>query len=386
MRVILYTGKGGVGKTSVSAATSLIAAKQGIKTIVLSTDPAHSLADSFGVTIGGEPVEIQKNLHALEIDVNLEIKNNWEIIRKYLVDVLHSQGLDEVTAEEMLMFPGMEDLFSLLKIREFYDEQKYDLAIIDCAPTGNTARMLAMPEAIRWYMDKYFNIEKRIITAIKPFAEKVTKVPMPDKSVFSSVEDLYRKIDSLREILLDRDITSIRIIANPEKMVLQESQRALSYFHLFGMQVDLLIINKIFPKELKDSYFSGWIKKQDEYLKLAKDIFSPLPIIKVPYYNEEVIEVDALNKLGDTLFENKDPAAIFYRDEPFIIEKKDDFVVMKLKLPNIDKSELSLEKKGDEILLKINNFQRNFALPRSLAIRELIKAKYENDFLKLFFQ
>ena len=314
MRVILYTGKGGVGKTSISAATSIAAADQGIKTIVLSTDPAHSLADSFGVSIGGEPVEIKKNLFALEIDVNLEIKKNWEIVRKYLVEVLHSQGLDEVTAEEMLMFPGMEDLFSLLKIREFYDENRYDLAIIDCAPTGNTARMLAMPEAIRWYMDKYFHIEKRIITAIKPFAEKVTKVPMPDNSVFSSVEDLYLKIDSLREILLDRDITSIRIIANPEKMVLQESQRALSYFHLFGMQVDLLIINKIFPNELKDSYFSGWIEKQKDYLKFARNIFSPLPIFEVPYYNEEVVEMDALNRLSQTIFKDKNPSDIFYRD------------------------------------------------------------------------
>ena len=386
MRVILYTGKGGVGKTSISAATAILLAERGLRTIVLSTDPAHSLADSFGVKIGGEPVSIAPNLWAMEIDVNLEIKRNWETIRRYLVNVLNSQGMDEITAEELLMFPGIDDLFSLLKIREFYDSGGYDVAIIDCAPSGNTARMLSIPEAIRWYMEKYFHIEKKVITAIKPIAEKISKVPMPDEEIFSSLEDLYRKVDSLREILLDQDLTSIRLVANPEKMVLEESQRALSYFHLFGMQVDLLIINKVFPEEAGNGYFREWVERQKEYLREAKETFSPLPILIAPYFQNEVVNYDALKRLGEAIFGNDDPSKLFFRERPFEVSKDDGFVIMKIHLPDVDKSDISLWRKGEEVAIKLRNFQRNITLPRSLAIRDLVRARYEDGYLKLFFK
>ncbi len=386
MRTILYTGKGGVGKTSVSAATAIILAERGYRTIVLSTDPAHSLADSFGRKIGGEPVNLKENLWAMEIDVNLEIRRNWETIRRYLVSVLNSQGMNEITAEELLMFPGIEDLFSLLKIREFYDDGNYDVAIIDCAPSGNTARMLAIPEAISWYMEKYFHIEKKVVTAIKPIAEKISRVPMPDEEIFDSLETLYRKIDSLREILVDPRLTSIRIVANPEKMVLQESQRALSYFHLFGLQVDLLVVNKVFPEEAGSGYFREWVEKQREYLKLASEIFSPLPILTAPYFESEVVNFDSLRRLGMTIFGDRDPSEVFFEEKPFEVVKDSDYIIMKIHLPDVDKNEISLWRKSEEVTIRLKNFQRSITLPRSVAVRELVRARYEDDYLKLYFQ
>ncbi len=386
MRIILYSGKGGVGKTSVSAATGIISSNKGYRTVVLSTDPAHSLSDSLDVRLNGEPLEIKDKLWAMEVDVNAEIRKNWDSIRKYLVKVLNSQGLNEITAEELLMFPGIEDLFSLLKIREFYDNGRYDVAVIDCAPSGNTARMLAIPEAIRWYMEKYFHIEKRVVTAIRPIAEKLSRVPMPDKEIFSAFEELYKKIESLRKILVNPEVTSIRLVANPEKMVFQESQRALGYFHLFGLQVDLVIINKVFPEEAGGGYFENWVKKQHEYLKEAEEIFSPLPIKTAPYFEDEVINLDSLEKLGNAIFVDEDPAEVFYFDKPFEVIKEDKFFLLNVNLPNVDRREISIWRTSDEVTIKVRNFQRSIPLPRSIAVRDLIKAKYKDDSLKLYFR
>jgi arsenite-transporting ATPase len=244
MRIILYTGKGGVGKTTISAATAVRCAELGHKTIVMSTDPAHSLADSLDCKIGVKPKKMSENLVAEEINVHEELKKNWGRIQTYIKKFLKSRGFEDLMAEEFAVFPGMEELFSLLKLREYAENESYEVAIIDCAPTASTVRMLSVPDVIRWYMDRFFDIERRIVKTVRPIAERITKVPFPTDDVYDSVEELFHKVEGMKDILTDSKKASIRLVFNPEKMVIKESQRAYSYLNLFGFTVDAVIANR----------------------------------------------------------------------------------------------------------------------------------------------
>jgi arsenite-transporting ATPase len=386
MRIILYTGKGGVGKTTISAATAVRCAELGYNTIVMSTDPAHSLADSLDIKIGGKPKKISEKLTAEEINVNEELKKNWGRIQKYITKFLKSRGFEDLMAEEFAVFPGMEELFSLLKLKEYVEKESYDVAIIDCAPTANTVRMLSVPDVIRWYMDKFFDIERRIVRTVRPIAERIAKVPLPTDDVYDSVEELFYKLEGMKDILANPDKSSIRLVFNPEKMVIKESQRAYSYLNLFGFTVDAVIANRIYPAEIDDPYFTRWREIQTKYLAEAKDIFDPLPIFKGKLFDREMVGLKLLHAMADNIFGATDPATVFYRQTPITTKQTDSRYVMSIHLPGATKKDLNVSVSGDELIVEVSNYRRNILLPRSLAQAEISEAKFHGDSLNIVFK
>ncbi len=385
MRIILYTGKGGVGKTSVSAATALAAAKAGHRVLVMSTDPAHSLSDSFGISLGPQPTAIAERLDGLEIDVNEEFRLHWGAIRDYLSLVLRSQGMDELVAEEMTIVPGLEELFSLLRLREFSHSGAYDVIILDCAPTGNTLRLLSLPEALGWYMNRYFHFERKLMKTIRPLAEKLVRVPLPEDDVFSHVETLYRQVAEVRELLADGATTTIRLVTNPEKMVIKESQRALTYLSLFGFVVDMVVMNKVFPAEAATGYLQEWLGIQAGHLAEAERSFAPLPVVHVPFQRREVVGLSSLEDLSRLLFAEVDPAAASASELPMQMRREDEGYVLRLHLPFADKGELDCWVKGDELIVSLKNFRRNIALPHTLTGLPLQKAAFRDGWFQITF-
>lgn len=386
MRIILYTGKGGVGKTSISAATAVRCAELGHNTIVMSTDPAHSLADSLDIKIGLKPKKINDKLTAEEINVNEELKKNWGRIQKYITKFLKSRGFEDLMAEEFAVFPGMEELFSLLKLKEYAEKESYDVAIIDCAPTANTVRMLSVPDVIRWYMDRFFDIERRIVKTVRPIAERIAKVPLPTDDVYDSVEELFYKLEGMKEILSDPEKSSIRLVFNPEKMVIKESQRAYSYLNLFGFTVDAVIANRIYPKEIDDPYFDRWRTIQAKYMAEAKTIFDPLPMFSGKLFDREMVGLKLLHAMADNIFGDTDPAKVFYNKPPIATKQTNARYVMSIHLPGAGKKDLNIWVSGDELIVEVSNYRRNILLPRSLAQAEIVEAKFEGDTLNIAFR
>ena len=385
MRIILYTGKGGVGKTSISAATAVRTAQLGYKTIVLSTDAAHSLADSLDQEIGYNPTQMAENLWAQEIDVNIELKNNYYVIQKFISDYLRRQGFDPIVAEEFAVFPGMEELFSLLKVREYSASGEYDVIIIDCAPTASTVRMLSFPDAIRWYMTKFFHIERKILKTIRPIAERITKMPLPSDAVYFSVEDLYLKIQEMNDILTDGSVTTIRLVINPEKMVIKESQRAYTYLNLFGFKVDSVIANRILPKDLEDSYFKKWLKIQDKHLETAEECFNPLPILRGKLFDEEMVGQALLNRMAEDIFKDIDPTGVLCEDKSMEIIPSGGKYTLRIRCPALKKEQLGVWVKSDELIIRAGSYKRSFILPRTLALVPLTEANFVDGRLEIIF-
>jgi arsenite/tail-anchored protein-transporting ATPase len=386
MRIILFTGKGGVGKTTVAAATGLLASNSGYKTLVMSTDSAHSLSDCFGIQLGNHPTGVKKNLDGLEIDVNKELKENWEGVQKQFSAVLNFQGLDEVIADEMAIFPGMDELFSLIKLKDYYDSQSYDAVIVDCAPTGETLKFLSFPEIIRWYMRNIFPLHKRMVKAARPIMKRLTDFPIPDDDFFQAAQETYQNAGIVKDFLSDDSITSVRIVLNPEKMVIKEAQRSLTYFSLFGFSVDLVIANRIIPNQVKDPYFKKWKTCQKDYLEMIEESFSPLPIVQGNLFNQEINGLTLLNQLAETIYQKKDPTQIFYKGQPVKISKDNNRYILSIEVPFLNKNDLDLWNEDQELIITAGRYRRNILLPRSLANLELMRAKYEKNSLKIEFR
>lgn len=385
MRIILYTGKGGVGKTTVSAATSVFASELGHKTMVLSTDPAHSLSDAFSIQIGNVPQKLKENLYAQEIDVYKEISDNWGKIESYVKALLQSQGIDELMSDELATLPGMDELFSLLKLLEFKQNGDFDTIVIDCAPTASTIRLLSFPEIFQWYMDKFFNIGRKIAKIVRPAAERLTRIPFPKDEVYASIEKLYVKMIKIKELLLDNKSTTIRLVINPEKMVINESQRAYTYLNMFGFTVDAVIVNKVYPQEIDNSYLSNWLGIQDKHIKHIHKVFHGTELFKSILYDKEMVGISSLSKMARDLFNRNDPTEIFTKEPPIKISKKGDQFLLKIKMPGIKKEDISLLTSGDELIIKVINFQRNLLLPRALQNKEIREATVDSDWLKITF-
>ncbi|MCS7253082.1 MAG: ArsA family ATPase [Armatimonadota bacterium] len=385
MRIILYTGKGGVGKTSVSAATGLLCAELGYRTLVMSTDPAHSLSDSFNMKLGAEPTEICDGLFGMEIDPFAEIEENWAAAKDYLTTLFASQGLDEVAAEELAVLPGMDELFSLLKVKQFYESKEFDVLIVDCAPTGATIRLLNFPEVLQWYMRRLFHVERYVVGTIRRFKREIFSVPLPDDAVFDTIQRMYANVDEMRDILLSSQVTTIRLVLNPERMVIQETRRAYTYLNLFGFHTDAIIANKVFPEEVADSYFSEWKRVQEAYLEEVEASFPNLPIFKVRFYEHEVVGIESLRKMAYETFGDSDPTRIFAQDEPMQVLKDSDGYALVLTLPFVSRSEVELYQKGDELIIRIGNFKRNIILPMTLARLEAVGAKFVEGKLHIRF-
>ncbi len=385
MRIILYTGKGGVGKTTVSAATALMAAERGYRTLVISTDPAHSLADAFDRPLGPEPTRIADHLWGQEINVLEEIRTHWGDVKDYLTVLFATRGVDEVIAEEMAVFPGMEELCSLLQIRMQGEEGRFDCLIVDCAPTGETMRLLSFPDVARWYMEKLFPWERRIVTAMGPIVQPFVPVPLPKDNVYAAIEALFLRIDGMKEILTDPKQSSIRLVLNPEKMVIKEAQRALTYINLYGYVTDAVVSNRVFPRQLQHGYFAEWSQIQGRYREMIHRGFSPLPIWEVPLFDREVVGLEMLRRMGRSLFADRDPLRVWIPGPIQTVRKKGEHYFLRLKLPFLKKDEVALLKRGDELVVSIGNFRRDLILPRALAELAVKRARLEEGYLVVRF-
>jgi arsenite/tail-anchored protein-transporting ATPase len=391
MRLILMTGKGGVGKTSVAAATGLKCAEMGYKTLVLSTDPAHSLADSFDTEMGHEPIEVRPNLWGAELDALMELEGNWGAVKRYITQVLQARGLEGVQAEELAILPGMDEIFGLVRMKRHYDEGFYDVLIIDSAPTGTALRLLSLPEVGGWYMRRFYKPFQAVSVALRPLVEPLFRpivgFSLPDKEVMDAPYEFYEQIEALQVILMDNSKTSVRLVANPEKMVIKESLRAHAYLSLYNVSTDLVIANRIIPTEVTDPFFQKWKASQEKYRQELHDNFSPLPVKEVPLFSEEMCGMDALQRLKDTLYAaDEDPAQVYYKEVTMrVVSQGNNQYNLELYLPGVAKDKVQLNKSGDELNIRIGNHRRNLVLPQALAALQPAGAKMEDDYLKIKF-
>ena len=390
MRVILMTGKGGVGKTSVAAATGLRCAELGHKTLVLSTDPAHSLADSFDMEMGHDPIQVRPNLWGAELDALMELEGNWGAVKRYITQVLQARGLDGVQAEELAILPGMDEIFGLVRMKRHYDEGEYDVLIIDSAPTGTALRLLSIPEVGGWYMRRFYKPLQGMSVALRPLVEPLFRpiagFSLPDKEVMDAPYEFYEQIEELEKVLTDNTKTSVRLVTNPEKMVIKESLRAHAYLSLYSVATDLVVANRIIPETVTDPFFKRWKENQHIYKQEIYDNFHPLPVKEVPLYSEEMCGLEALERLKETLFADEDPTQVYYQENTIRVVNNDGMYSLELYLPGIAKDKIQLNKTGDELNVRIGNHRRNLVLPQALAALKPAGAKMEEDYLKIRFQ
>jgi arsenite-transporting ATPase len=391
LRVLLYAGKGGVGKTCVAGATGIIGAGRGLKTLVMSLDPAHSLSDAFDLDLSlmdknrGQPIEAGQGLWIQELDVHEEIGNYWGDVHSYISLLLNTSGIDDVLAEELAVFPGMEELSALLYINKYVNEESYDLIILDCAPTAESIRFISMPTALEWYMKKIFRLERKIFGVVRPVARRMVDIPLPEDEYFANIERLYTRLKGVDRLLTDPKTTSVRLVTNPEKMVLRETQRAFMFFSLHQTSIDAIVINRIFPSRADDDYFKVWGTNQQKYMELAETYFYPLPIFKAPLYDSEILGYEKLRKFGESLYRGEDPTQIFFKQKPYQFARMDGKSIVKLHLPFVTKEEIDLRKIGDELIIRIGNFKKNIVLPRAYALLEPRGARLEEDHLLIEF-
>jgi arsenite-transporting ATPase len=385
MRIVLFAGKGGVGKTSIAAASGVVCAQKGLKTLIMSLDAAHSLVDSFDLDKSlmdknkGKPIRVAKNLSIQEVDVQEEIKKNWGEVHKYISSLLNLSGIDEVLAEELAILPGMEEVSSLLHINRYVAEKRYDVILLDCAPTGESIRFISIPTSLEWYMKKLFDVERRIVKIARPIAKRLYDVPLPEDKYFASIQRLFDRLEGIDRILSDPNITTVRLITNPEKIVLKETQRAYMYFCLYKMCVDAVIINRILPEAVDDGYFAQWKETQGRYIKKTEHLFSPIPILKVPMLSDQVVGMADLSRLAKEIYGSLNPEQILYADTPYTFRKVGDDYFLDVKIPFLTKKEVELSKRNEELIIRIGGFKRHVLLPRNIAAREPSGAKVERD-------
>jgi arsenite-transporting ATPase len=386
MRVIIYTGKGGVGKTSVAAATAVRLAEQGSRTLVLSTDAAHSLSDSLNTQLGSEPVQISERLWGQEIDSLRETEKHWGSVQKWLSGMMSWAKLSDMTTEEMLVFPGMEELFSLMEIRRHATSSNYDAIIVDCAPTGETLRLLSYPDLLNWWLEKIFPHERRLLKFIRPVTKVVTGgLELPDDNVMNSLESFVLELKKLQKIIIDPAITSVRLVVNPEKMVIAEARRAFTYLNLSGFNTDAIIINRVMPAEAGTGYWSTWRDIHLKYEEEIRDSFSPLPILRIPMMESEVYGLPMLKRIGEAAFKHHDAAAVLYQGKVQEIRKEGEGYVLELVLPFVQKDQLQLSQKGDELTVQAGPYKRKVILPRILLGRSISGARFTQQKLAIRF-
>jgi len=393
MRNIIFTGKGGVGKTSVAAATALKAADMGYKTLIMSTDPAHSLGDSLDVQLGPSPVKVAENLWGQEVSVYGDLNLNWDVVREHFAQLMESRGVEGIYAEEMGVLPGMEELFSLSYIKRYNEEQKdYDLLVVDCAPTGETLRLLSLPETFGWFIKMIRNVEKYMVKpVIRPLSKKVKKIDamVAPEEVYQKVDNLFASTEGIIDLLADGSKSTVRLVMNPEKMVIKESMRALTYLNLYGITVDSITVNRVMPDVTEDSYFQKWRNIQQNYLKQVREAFAPIPIGEVPLFDQEVVGLDMLRQVGEKVYGEKNPMDIFFKEDPIDIQKvHDGHYKVRVKLPFMEAmgQDPKILKLGDDLTIRIGDYQKIVALPIFIAGLEPSGASFDNGWLNIDFQ
>ena len=384
-RVLLFTGKGGVGKTTVAAATATLAASRGLKTLVVSTDAAHSLADAFGAPLGGEPTELDTGLYGQQVDAQQRFEQTWREVQRYLLDVLAAAGVDPLEAEELTVLPGAEEVLALLEVRNQVRSGRWDLVVVDCAPTAETLRLLALPEALGWYVERVFPIERRVVRSLKPVLTRVAGVPMPHDRVFDAVERLHAELGDVRAVLGDTTSTSVRLVLTPESVVVAEARRMLTSLSLYGYRVDAVIANRVFPQGGDDEWRAGWVAAQEKQLEDVAQSFAPLPVFRAAYHGSEPVGLDALGDFGAATYADADPFTP-PTDVPLVdVERDGDEFVLSISLPLADKSSLDLARKSDELVLTVGGHRRLLALPSALRRCDVVGAAFVDDTLRVRF-
>jgi len=380
-----------VGKTCVAAATGVVTARMGLRTLVMSLDPAHSLSDAFDLDRSlmdknrGQPIPVGEGRWIQELDIHEEMEKSWGEVQRYLALLLNASGIDDILAEELAVLPGMDEVAALLHLNRYVRERAYDLIILDCAPTAESLRFVSLPKALEWYMRKIFRLERRVVAYVRPVARRFMDVPLPEDAYFADIERLYQRLQGIDQILTDPAITSVRLVTNPEKMVLRETQRAFMFFCLHQLSVDAVIINRIFPPGSDDPYLQVWQKCQQEYLELARTYFHPVEIFKVSLSDREILGYDKLLEFGTNIYRERDPAQFFSATPPYQFLKEDGRNLIKLHLPFVEKGEVDLSKIGDELIVRVGNIKKSIVLPRAFAMLEPQKARLEEEHLLLDF-
>ncbi len=385
MRVVLITGKGGVGKTTIAAATALRAAELGSRVLVMSTDPAHSLGDAFDLPLGDELKEIAPGLHGQQIDSQRRLETLWGEIRRQLMAVFDWGGVSGIEAEEFLVFPGMDELFSLLDVTAHASSGDYDVIVVDCAPTAETFRLLSLPEVMSWYFERVFNTERRVMRAARPVLTRMTNLPVPGEQVYEAVEDIFQGVEAAKKLLANTQITSARLVVNPEKMVVEEARRTYTYLGLFGYGVDSVIVNRVLPARISDVYFSRWLEIQAKHLEDIEASFAEVPVMSIRLFDEEMVGIDRLRVLGAELYGSADPVADFEGVTPLELKQTDEEVVVEMRIPLVDAEDIDVFRHGTELYITVGPYRRSFVLPDSLRRRSVLGAALNNGSLEIRF-
>ncbi len=365
-RTILYTGKGGVGKTSVATATARRCAAQGLRTIVLSTDPAHSLAESLETAVGGRPTDVGGGLYAQQIQAQDELERHWSGVQRWLGGILMERGVDRIAAEELTVPPGGDELFSLLALKAHHESGDWDVIVVDCAPTGETLRLLSFPDAAQWWLDKVLGRERALLAAARPLARTFLDLQLPDERAFAEIQSLVANLVAMHDLLRDAEHASIRLVMTPDRMVVAEAMRTFTYLNLYGYVTDAVVVNRVFPDEV-GAYFGAWREVQAEQLELVESGFAPVPVLRAPYFEREVLGAEMLDRLGDALFAGQDPAAVLHGRVTQELSLHDGGAQLRLDLPFVSKGDVSLKKIGLELVVRVDGHKRTILLPGAMA-------------------
>jgi arsenite-transporting ATPase len=385
VRVILFTGKGGVGKTTVAAATAVRAARAGLRTLVMSTDPAHSLGDSFEAEIGSFPTEIADHLWGQQIDAQERLEGNWREIQEYFIQLMNWAGTEAIQAEELTVIPGLDEIFSLIDVKTHVESGAFDMVVVDCAPTAETLRLLSLPEVMNWYIERIFPVERRVVKTLRPMLSRMTTLPIAGDQVFAAVERLHRNLDAVKQILVDEDVSSVRLVVNPEKMVIAEARRTYTYLGLFGYRVDAVVVNRIIPEEVVDPYFGKWKDVQAEHLQTVHESFEPVPILTARLFDREMVGLPLLVEMGDEVYGELVATDILYRDDPISVRKRGTGYILSMRLPFVSRDEMDIHRRGEELFVRVGSYKRNLILPQTLKRMVVREANFAGDHLEILF-
>ena len=385
VRIILFTGKGGVGKTTSAAGTAALAARAGQRTLVLSTDAAHSLGDAFGRQVGSEPVEVAANLWVHQVDAQRRFERSWGEIQGYLMSVLDAAGVDPITAEELTVIPGAEEVLALLELRNHVVSGEWDVVIVDCAPTAETLRLLALPEALNWYMTRMFGMQRRVVKALRPMLTKAAGVPMPEDAVFDAIERLHRDLEQVQQILTEKDAT-VRLVLTPETVVVAEARRSLTTLSLYGYRVDGVIANRVFPEGSGDPWREGWVASQQAVLAEVRQSFVDLPIWLSEYSPGEPVGVEQLVTFAEAAYDASDALAVPIGEGPMTITRTPSGAVLRIALPFAQRTDVDLARHGDELVVTVGSYRRLLALPSALSRHTVTGARVEDGALQVRFR
>ncbi len=385
MRILLFTGKGGVGKTTTAAASALRCADQGLRTIVLSTDPAHSLSDAFARDLGDHPVELAPNLWAQQLDPQARMEDSWDEIRSWLLEVFEWAGVAAIEAEELAVVPGLDEIFALADIKSYADSGDWDVVVVDCAPTAETLRLLSLPEILRWYMGRVFPASRKVNKVVSPILGRLAGLPVPGDEVFGTASRFYDQLDGVRELLTDTARTSVRLVVNPERLVVAEARRTHTYLSLFGYRVDAVVANRLLPDAISDPWFDRWKELHAEHLRTIEEGFAPLPILRAELAPDELVGIDALRAFAATLYADAEPAAVLHEGEPLTISRRGGTTELQVELPFAERDDLEIGRREDELLVRVGPYRRAIVLPDSLRRRPVGAASLRDGILRVTF-